>query len=120
VEYVVAGRVVTVPTEQHIVQRLMFYGGWREEASPEIVDNELISISFLFSPDEPPPDQQQFALHRPLSSIFSAMFNEATMNVEGEITALRVEIDPSALASLIPDDYEGDILRIWRLHVEPG
>ncbi len=119
-EYVVAGRVVTAPAEQRIVQRLMFYGGWAEEESPELVDGELISISFLFSPEEPPPDQQQFALHRPLSSIYSAMFNAATVDEQGEITALRLDIDPGALAALIPDDYEGETLRIWRFHQHPG
>lgn len=118
-EYVVGGRVVTAPAEQLIVQRLMFYGGWSEEASAEIVDGEVISTSFLFSPEDPPPNQQ-FALHRPLSSIYSAMFNEATIDKEGEITELRVDIDPSALAALIPDDYEGETLRIWRFHLQPG
>lgn len=118
-EHVVAGRVVTAPPEQHIVRRLILYGGWPEEASAEIVDGELISTSFLFSPQEPPLDQQ-VALHRPLSSIYSAMFNAATMDEEGEITALRVDIDPSALAALIPDDYEGETLRIWRIQLQPG
>ncbi|MGH3977351.1 MAG: hypothetical protein ACRDS9_29175 [Pseudonocardiaceae bacterium] len=118
-EYVVAGRLVTAPAEKLIVQRLMFYGGWPEKASAEIIDDEVISTSFLFSPEEPPSDQQ-FALHRPLSSIYSAMFNEATMDEAGEITALRVDIDPGALAALIPDDYEGEALRVWRFHLQPG
>ena len=42
------------------------------------------------------------------------MFNEATIDEQGEITALRVRINPSALAALIPDDYQGETLRIWR------
>lgn len=88
--------------------------------SAAYLESTRVSISFLFSPEEPPPDQQQFAMHRPLSSIYSAMFNAATMDEEGEITALRLDVDPGALAALIPDDYEGETLRIWRFHQHPG
>jgi hypothetical protein len=114
VEYSVAGRVVTKTVEQKIVHRLMLYGGWSEETDAEIVDAKLISTSFMFSPDEPPPPPQTFAMHNPLSSIFSVMFNQATIGDDGEITALRIDIDPRALASLIPDDYEGEVLQVWR------
>jgi len=117
VEYAVAGQGVTVPAEQHIVHRLISYGGWSEEVSTEVINDELISISFLLSPEEPPSDQQ-FAFHQPLSSIYSAMFNEATLDEEGEITGLRLDINPSALALLIPDDYEGETLRIWHIHLQ--
>ncbi|HUZ87074.1 MAG TPA: hypothetical protein VNF26_08985 [Candidatus Baltobacterales bacterium] len=115
-EYVVAGRVVTAPAEQRIVMRLMLHGGWPEDARLDVVDGKLISNSFLYAPETQPPEGQQFAMHSPLSSIFSSMFNEATMDADGEITALRVRINPSALAKLIPDDYEGETLRIWRIH----
>ena len=114
-EYVVAGRAVTAPGEQRILLRLMLHGGWPEQASTEVINGELISNSFLYSPETEPPPGQPFALHGPLSSIYSSMFNEATIDEQGEITALRVRINPSALAALIPDDYQGETLRIWRL-----
>lgn len=113
-EYVVAGRAVAAPAEQRILLRLMLHGGWPEQASTEVINGELISNSFLYSPETEPPPGQPFAMHGPLSSIYSSMFNEATMDEQGEITALRVRINPSALAALIPDDYQGKTLRIWR------
>jgi len=119
-EYTVAGRVVTKASEQQIVYRLMLYGGWQEETSVEIVDDELVSVSFLFSPEEPPPSSQPFAMHAPLSAIYSAMFNQSTVAEDGEITELRIDIDPGALAALIPDDYEGEALRIWRFTLKPA
>jgi hypothetical protein len=119
-EYSVAGRVVTAAVEQNIVHRLMLYSGWGEETGAEIIEGELISTWFMFSPDEPPPPSQGFAAHKPLSSIFSAMFNQATIDEEGEITALRIDIDPRALASLLPDDYEGQVLRVCRITQTPA
>lgn len=120
VEFTVSGREVKNSTEQQILVRLMLHGGWQEETPAEIVDGNLLSFSFLFSPEEPPPASQVFALHGPLSSIYSAMFNHATMDEDGEITELRLDIDPGALAALIPDDYEGEVLRIWRFHQQPA
>jgi hypothetical protein len=118
-EYTVAGRVVTSRNEQRILYRLILYGGWHEEAPVQIVEDQVLSFSFLFSPDEPPPAPQRFAMHAPLSSIYSTMFNHATMDERGEVTELRIDIDPGALADLIPDDYRGDVLQIWRFQVFP-
>lgn len=48
------------------------------------------------------------------------MFNQATIGDEGDITALRIDIDPGNLAALLPDDYHGDVLRVWRFHLKPS
>jgi hypothetical protein len=118
-EYSVAGRTVTDPSEQKIVHRLMLHGGWPEKAEAKVLDGEPVSVSFTFSPAEPPPPPQSFAMHSPLSSIFSNIFMEATAGEQGEITQLRLDADPGALAGLIPDDYEGETLKIWRFHQMP-
>ena len=120
VEFTVAGRVVSSSTEQQILFRLMMHGGWSEEAPVEVIDNEVISFSFLYSPEEPPPPSQGFAMHGPLSSIYSALFNNSTTTESGEVTALRLDIDPGSLATLIPDDYDGEVLKIWRFRQEPS
>ena len=69
-------------------------------------------LNLSFSPEEPPPSSQPFAMHAPLSAIYSAMFNQSTVAEDGEITELRIDIDPGALGALVPDDYEGETLRI--------
>lgn len=116
--YSVAGREITDTQEQSLTFRLMLYGGWTEEHSADVRDGELILTSFMFAPEPSPPEDQEFALHSPLSSIYSAMFNAATLGDDGEITALRVDVDPSALGDLIPDDYEGETLRVWRFNLQ--
>lgn len=119
-EYHVAGRVVPTLTEKRIIHWLILYGGWEEELVSEIVDDELMSASFLFSPPEQPPEPQPFALHRPLSSIYSGMFNDATLGEEGEVRDLRIDIDPGALGALIPEEYGGEELGLWVFHVKPS
>ena len=121
VEHRVAGRVVTRPNEQHILWRLMLYGGWEEETPVEIVDGTLVSVPFLLLPTEACElVSQPFAMHAPLSSIYSKMFNDVTLGDQGEVTGLRIDIDPGALAALIPDDYKGEVFRVWRFHQEPS
>jgi len=120
IEFSVAGRIVNRSSEKAILLRLMQFGGWGEQTDSKIEDGQLISASFLFSPQEPPPSSQEFAMHNSLSSIFSAMFAQATVGEEAEITELRINADPSALARLIPDDYEGEVLRIWRFQLTPS
>lgn len=119
VEVNVAGKRITNADEQNIVWRLMMNSNWAETTDVEIVDGEAIAVRIDFAP-EAAPGTQPFAMHAPLSSIFSKMFNRSTMDEDGEITELRLEVDPSALARLIPDDYEGEVLRIWRFHLQPS
>jgi hypothetical protein len=114
-EYSVAGRAVKDQREQQIVHRLILHGGWPEEVDLKVEDGLLISVSFAFSPAVPPPSPQPFAGHAPLSSMFSTMFMQATANEEGEITSLRIDVDPSTLGQLIPDDFEGETLKLWRV-----
>ncbi|MDP9475597.1 MAG: hypothetical protein M3R38_07880 [Actinomycetota bacterium] len=116
-KYSVAGRTITRGEEQQIAHRLMLYGRWTEETPVEMADGDIVSVSFSFAPEQPPP--QPPALHGALSSIYSSMFNHATLDDEGEITELRMDVDPGALGSLIPDDYEGETLRIWRFQLRP-
>lgn len=119
VDVTVAGKRITNADEQNIALRLMLNSNWAETTEVEIVDGEAIAVRFDFAP-EAAPGNQPFAMHAPLSSIFSTMFNRSTIDEDGEITELRLEVDPSALARLIPDGYKGEILRIWRFHLQPS
>jgi hypothetical protein len=119
VEVSVAGKQITDANEQNIVLRLALNSNWAETTDVEIVGGEAVAVRFDFAP-EVPPDEQSFAMHAPLSSMFSSMFNRATIDEHGEITDLRLDVDPSALARLIPDDYEGEVLRVWRFHIQPS
>jgi len=39
---------------------------------------------------------------------------------DGEVVALTLGIDPAAFDALIPDDYSGEGLPIWRFIVQPN
>lgn len=119
VQVAVAGRPITWPAEQAIAFRLMLHGGWPEETAIERYDNgELAGVVFSYAPQALPPKPPAF--HGPLSSIFSTMFNDATLDEDGAITRLRVNIDPASLARLLPDDFEGETLRVWRMAAKPS
>jgi hypothetical protein len=117
-QYTVAGRVIREPSEQQIVNRLMRYGGWVETTDLDVVDNEVRSISFIYSPEGDPPPQG-FAMYRPLSTVFSRMFAAATTNTDGDVDALRMNFDPGAFGAMVPDDYEGVDLGLWRFTIMP-
>ena len=117
-EYSVAGVMVPNPTEQRIIHTLMMYGNWTESTEVDVRDGELISISIHVVPIEP-PIEQGFAIHGPLSTLFSRMYLDATTATDGSIRGLRLNIDPGTLASLIPEGYDGETLRLWTFHVSP-
>ena len=89
-----------------------------ESAEVDVRDGELISISIHVVPIEP-PIEQGFAIHGPLSTLFSRMYLDATTATDGSIRGLRLNIDPGTLASLIPEGYDGETLRLWTFHVSP-
>lgn len=120
VDFTVAGQTVHRPEEQEFVFRLILHGGWNEHEPVASQEGDVIAVRVLFSPEEEPDGGARPALHDPLSSIYSSMFNQATMDQDGEITGVRIKIDPGALGALIPDDYEGETLHIWRLHQQPA
>lgn len=123
VEHTVAGRVVASALEKAIIERLMLYGGWEETTSIEHkASGGIASISFSFCPIDADERMasEDFALHRPMSSIYAAMFDDATLDADGHVTNLRVAIDPGELARLMPSGYLGDVLRLWRFHLHPG
>jgi hypothetical protein len=119
VEVAVAGKQITNADEQNIVLRLLLNSNWTETTEVEIVDGEAVAVRYDFAPEEA-PDKQPLAMHAPLSSMFCTMFNRSTIDEDGEITDLRLDVNPSALARLIPDDYEGEVLRIWRFRLQPS
>jgi hypothetical protein len=98
----------------------MFYGGWEEEVVPKLAGDEVVSVSFVYSPGGPDDRPTSRALHGPLSSIYSRMFEAATINADGEISDLRAIVDPGSLRALLPDNYAGPVLHIWRMHLRPS
>ncbi len=107
---------VNDPTEKRIAGFLMFYGDWIYEG-PEArrTGNELDAVVHTWMPPE--DNRQGFEIIGALSGMFSSRFRMLTSE-EDEIRQLMVDEDPGELGRLIPDDYKGKALPLWRFVVK--
>src|SRR5919109_418284 len=124
VELSCAGRLIGDPTEREIATRLMFFGSWHPKQELRFDDSgEVEGLDYVFAPLEPAPESQTFEMIGTLSSMYSAVYNLGTLSETGEVTALRSEPEPGALAELVPDDYwarSDRSLPLWRFDLKPN
>lgn len=96
---------------------MLRYGDWdTSEDEAEIIENELIWTQIVA--DKERAEGQQFTTLGFLSRMISSQFNELT--AEGEIVRLAPNLDPNALGLIIPKDYKGSVLRLWRFVISPN
>jgi hypothetical protein len=112
-----AGRPILDSQEQAIAFYLMLYGGWHEEENVLTTDNQLDAIEFRYVPLG--ESEQDFAIVGSLSSMFSSFYNAATLNETG-VDQIRAETTPDWLGQLIPNDYHGQALPLWRFVQRPS
>jgi hypothetical protein len=115
-----AGQPLEDQVERRIAFLLFRYGRWNIETPAEIdATGRITSVALLAAP---PPEAQKeverqgFAFVGALSSMYSAMFNEITLDDEGAVRQLDHHSEPGELGSLIPADYfEGSDrrLKLW-------
>lgn len=115
VEYSVANRQIASDGEKRIAHTLMLFGGWQDERQIlEKSEGQALAIRFEVWPEEPPPSEQPFAMHNPLSSLFSAFFNMRTLDSDGSVAEVDTTYDVGGFGSLVEEPYEGEVLSIWR------
>lgn len=106
--------------EQRIAFALMLYGNWQENniviPAPDS-ENEIEYIEFSFSPMEY-DDQQGFCMIDTLSTIISRQYGQLTAP-DGKVERLSPNIAPGMLGFVIPEEYKGIALPLWRFHVKP-
>jgi hypothetical protein len=123
VEVLAAGRVLVDEKERRIAQALMQHGGWEIEETANLdKDDEVASVDFTYRPVE---EQREVPHHQvaPLSSLYSAAFNQATLDDDGAPSRLAVELEPGRMMGLIPSDYwsHGERgLALWRFELRPS
>ncbi|TDC12701.1 hypothetical protein [Actinomadura bangladeshensis] len=132
VELISGQNVLVDELEQRIAWFLMLYGNWEVEQILRIEEeggNRIDRIDTVTTPPSPDRDaaaqisEQGFALVGYLSSMYSSLWNAATLTDEGDVRRLRQEPDPGVLAELIPPDYwerESSLLPIWLLQIGPS
>ena len=118
VKILCAGNEITDEQEQKIAFYLMQYGTWIEkEAEPIIESNKLYGIKFVYAPEE--ENEQGFTMIGHLSTMVTNGFREHTVK-NGDVVALKIGLDPTVFKVLIPQDYKGIRLPLWRFIVQPN
>lgn len=121
-----AGQPLTDDTEHRIAFLLFRYGGWEVDVPAE-VDSAGRITSFTLT--AAPADAQEivarqgFAIVGALSSMYSALFNEITLDDERAVRLLDHHSEPGELGSLIPADYferSDRRLKLWVLQLQPA
>jgi Holliday junction resolvase len=119
------GRELRTKTERMIAFQLMFFGGWNIEEKAEIVDGRLIRYSYESRPYDPDGAlaEQGFSIVTSLSSLHAMRYTFSTLEEDGQLVALRTELEAGALRAFIPADYwdrSFRTLRLWLFRVQPA
>lgn len=117
-----AGQRLDEELEQRIAFLFFRHGRW-EIDTPAEVDEQGRMTSFALQAGPPPDareavDHQGFAIVDALSSMYSALFNEITLDDGGAVRRLDHRSEPGELGSLIPADYferRDRRLKLWVL-----
>lgn len=126
-QLVAAGQPLSDEVERQIAFLLFRYGRWDIE-TPAEVDSAGRVTSFSLQAAPPPEmremvERQGFAIVSALSSMYSAMFNELTLDDEGAVRVLDHHSEPDELGSLFPADYferSDRRLKLWVLRIHPA
>lgn len=105
--------------EQQIALQLAMFGNWAEEERVVLEAGLATEIRYTFRPLE--SGQQPFSMIGTLSQMASKRFLLNTTSCAGNyLTQIKSMISPETLGDLIPADYEGSELSLWRFHIIPS
>lgn len=118
IELYCAGHHLVDPLEQKLAFYFMLNSDWPvvQEAAM-VADNEFIHCDFIAAPEEPVPNQS-FQLLGSLSDMISRSYNALTVDGEN-VLSLSPAAEPGSLGIVIPLEYEGTDLPLWRLLIRP-
>jgi len=119
VEFYCNSRLIEDDFEKQLAFYFMLYSNWESgDSVPEIQKGELISLTFVAKPQQSTPGQD-FEMLGYLSDMISRRYDELTAK-GSEVVRLRPTADdPSTLGVIIPPDYRGKHLPLWRFSVSP-
>ena len=117
VELYCAGRLIEEALEKRIATHLMFFGKWNYESEAKVLENQIELVEHRWVPDE--DHEQGFEFVDSLSGMFSTYYRFTTQN-EGKIENLQLDVSPGSWGRLVPKDYKGKALPLWRFTLEPS
>lgn len=113
------GKEITDEYERKLVWFFMLHGKWEKVDQPAEVKNGLLEYTeFSISPEQY-DKKQGFAMLGYLSQLITSNYKFLT-SPEGEILQLTPKQQPDQLSVLVPPDYKGKTLKLWRFHVKPN
>ncbi|MBU1394234.1 MAG: hypothetical protein KJ856_10895 [Gammaproteobacteria bacterium] len=111
-----AGNEVTDEEEKKIAFYLILFGTWLEKDKEVILrGNTFLGMKFVYSPES--QEEPNFAFIGRLSTMVTNGFRNHTVK-NGDVVALKLGLDPSVFKVLIPQDYKGQNLPLWRLFIQ--
>lgn len=118
VDLLCAGKNLDQPIERMIAWYLLYYGGWNCNGWEAVVENgELVATELNCIPEEP-VQEQNFQFVGSLSSMMSRHYDTLTIR-NGKVAKHRAEGSSDQLGVVIPIDYKGDSLPLWRFLLQP-
>lgn len=104
--------------ERNYAFYFMLYSDWDVKPEKAVTEgNQLVAFAFNAEPVEPAEDQG-FQMLGSISGMISRQFNLLTSH-EGTVERLSPTIDSNALGIVVPEDYESDVLPLWRFTLHP-
>lgn len=120
VELFCAGKEITDPKEKEIAFCLMVYGGWKDDhIEAQVQDDRIRFIDIDCRPTET-TEGQDFEMVGALSEMFSRYYIWATSDGSGNIEQIHFPVKPGQVGLLIPQDFRGVSLPLWRFVVQPA
>lgn len=122
VELRAGGQVIEDPLEKRIAWFLLRCGGWDVVDFPtEVVAGELISATFVVGPPERSSggddSEEDFEFLGFMSQMLSRQYGAMTADDSG-VNLLTPTGQPHELGVVIPPDYVGERLALWRFLVQ--
>lgn len=107
-----AGNEIIDEQEKKIAFYLIQYGTWIEKETVVVIDNnKLHGMKLIYTPEE--KQEQGFTMIGNLSTMVTNGFKNHTQK-NGDVVALKLSLDPAIFKVLIPQDYKGKQLPLWR------
>lgn len=116
IDYYCADTRVVDRVEQRIAAHLMFWGDWQHEELVKVADGSISGVEHRWMP--PVDNQQGFEIVGSVSTMFSRFYKFLTQD-KNRVAKLELETDPPPWGSLVPRDYRGAVLPIWRFSLQP-
>ncbi|WP_240507257.1 hypothetical protein [Vibrio cholerae] len=114
-----AGSLLETDKEKELLNLFAMYGKWSEtEVLPVVInDNRLIGIKYKFEPEE--YSENGFDHIGQLSSLISSTYKMATEE-NGSVVAIETTREAKSFSIIIPEDYDSELLPLWRFRVQPN